>query len=1005
MVFWHSIRCKILQTSFMRNIFFFLFYFIVFVSFSQQQNNNPLLAKNAQAQQQWVDSLYNAMPVKERIGQLFMVQVFSNKSAKHEAKIARLINNHNIGGLIYSNGTPQKQAKLNNAFQAISKTPLLIGMDAEWGLSMRLKNTYAFPWNMTLGAITDNNLIKQTGKHIGEHCKRLGVHFNFAPVVDINTNPKNPIIGNRSFGEVRDNVTQKSLAFMQGMQNAGVLANAKHFPGHGDTETDSHLTLPTINFNAKRIDSIELYPYKTLIKQGLASVMVAHLNVPSLERRQDFPSSLSKTIVTDILKQRLGFKGLIFTDALTMKGAANYVEKSLDGLTNTKMETGGEIDLMAFLAGNDVMLMSENPEKGIAKFVEAYNNGIITEARLEHSVKKILMAKYKVGLHNYLPIGLTNLEADLNRNEDDVLYQTLMENAITVLKNDKDILPLKNLETKQIAYLSLGDDDGSAFLNTLKKYTSIAHIKAQKLDEAITKLQNYNTVIIGFHKSNANPWKNYKFSEKELTWLYEIARTNTVILDVFARPYALNQLNTITNIEAIVMSYQNSEIAQQTSAQLIFGAIAAKGKLPVTAGEYFKQGSGLALKNISRLSYGKPEHVGMNSEKLKKIDSVANHAITQKMTPGIQLLVARKGKVIYNKNFGYHTYAKKNKVDFNDVYDVASLTKILATLPIVMELEQQGSLSLDSKLGKLMPELKNSNKKNITLKKMLSHYAQLKPWIPFYYATIDSVTNKPLPKYYSKKRHKNFNIKLANNLYMRKDYKDSIIGIIKDSDLLTRLRYRYSDLPYYILKQYLEDFYDKPLSDIVQDRYYQSLGANYTTYNPRRKFSLKNIVPTEVDDYFRHQKIHGYVHDMGAAMQGGVGGHAGVFSNANDVAKIMQMYLQEGYYGGKRYFKPQTINKFTTCHYCDSNNRRGVGFDKPQLGDEGPTCGCLSMKSFGHSGFTGTYAWADPEQDIVYVFLANRTYPKAGKNLLLRENIRTEIQRLIYEAIIEEEVD
>lgn len=985
----------------MRYLSLILIAFCVQINFAQEATPNPLLTKDATLQQKWVDSVYNAMTLKERVGQLFMVQVFSKNDGKANSKIVDLIKNEHIGGVIYSTGGPHRQAKLNNLLQAASKVPLLVGMDAEWGLSMRLDSTYAFPWNMTLGAITNDSLVEQTGRQIGEHCKRLGVHFNFAPVVDINTNPKNPIIGNRSFGEDRDNVTAKGLAFMNGMQSAGVLANAKHFPGHGDTEDDSHKTLPTVSFSEKRIDSIELYPYRKLIKEGLSSVMVAHLNIPSLEKRRGFPSSLSKHIVTDILKGDLGFKGLIFTDALTMKGAADYVEKNLDGISTSTFSKGGEIDLMAFLAGNDVLLMSENPEKGIERIIEAFEANKITEERLSHSVKKILMAKYKVGLHNYSPVGLYNLGNDLNRLKDDLLYESLMENAITVVQNKDEVLPLRNLQTKNIAYVELGDDSGSAFYDELKKYTKVHHIQGEKLDEIITKLHNYNTVIVGFHKSNANPWKAYEFSQKELAWLYEISRNTTVILDVFARPYALNDLRSVENIEAIVMSYQNSDIAQQKSAQLIFGGIDAKGTLPVSAGEFFPVGTGIPYNSILSLSYGLPERVGMDSERLSKIDSVAHHAVNNNMTPGIQLLVARRGKVIYNKNFGYHTYSKKNKVDFDDVYDVASLTKILATLPILMELEQQGSVSLESKLGDLLPEYKNSNKKNITLKKMLSHYAQLKPWIPFYYATLDSVTKKPDPKYYRTKPSGDFNVEVTNTLYMRSDYQDSIQKIIRESDLLSRLRYRYSDLPYYILKNYLEGFYDKSLQEITQDRFYKSLGANYTTYNPRKVFSLKDIVPTEEDNYYRYKQVHGYVHDMGAAMQGGIGGHAGIFSNANDVAKIMQMYLQKGFYGGKRYFKSETIDKFNTCYYCESDNRRGIGFDKPQLGEEGPTCGCISMTSFGHSGFTGTYAWADPEEEIVYVFLANRTYPEAGKNLLLRENIRTEIQRLIYEAIID----
>ncbi|PNQ72994.1 beta-N-acetylglucosaminidase [Hanstruepera neustonica] len=970
----------------MHRVTFLAIFFLVFnTTFSQ--NKNPLEAKNPVLQQKWVDSVYNSLDIDQKIGQLFMVRAFSNQGLKHENIVSQLIMDQYIGGIIYSTGGPVAQAKLNNRLQALSKTPLLIGMDAEWGLSMRLDSTFAFPWNMTLGAIKDNKIVEQVGYQIGEHCNRIGVHFNFAPVVDINTNPKNPIIGNRSFGEDRDNVTEKALAFMKGMQDAGVLANAKHFPGHGDTDSDSHKTLPTINFDEKRIDSIEIYPYKKLIEKGLSSVMVAHLNVPALESESGVPSSLSKHIVTDILKDSLGFKGLIYTDALEMKGVADFSEP-------------GDIDLAAFLAGNDVMLISEDVPKAISKMREAYDSGVITEERLAHSVKKILQAKYKVGLNNFKPIEVENLVNELNRPKDVILNEVAFENAITVVKNKSNLLPIRNLKEKKVAYVQLGDDSGSTFFNELKKYTKVHEVKADNLDELIEKLKAYNTVVVGFHRSNDHPWKDYKFTDQELVWLYEIARTNTVILDVFVKPYALLDIATFENIEGLVVSYQNSETAQQKSAQIIFGAAEAKGQLPVSIGTFYNEGHGIDYNSMALLSYSIPERVGMSSEKLAKIDSVAQLAVDKEMTPGIQLLVARKGKVIYNKNFGHHTYDKDSEsVTFSDIYDVASLTKIIATLPLLMEMEEQGIVTLDSKLSELLPEYANSNKKDVTLKRMLSHYARLKPWIPFYYATLDSVTKRPDSKYYSNEFSSNFSVKVANNLYMRKDYQDTIQGIIKDSDLLSKLRYRYSDLPYYILKKFIEKHYDKPLDELVQEHFYQSLGANYTTYNPYNKFSNKSIVPTEIDDYYRYQEIKGYVHDMGAAMQGGVGGHAGIFSNANDVAKIMQLFLQKGYYGGKRYFKPETLDKFNTCYFCEDDNRRGVGFDKPQLGESGPTCGCISMTSFGHSGFTGTYAWADPEEEIVYVFLANRTYPVAGSNTLLKENIRTEIQRLIYESI------
>ena len=968
--------------------FFAVFCFIFSLSLLAQESSSPLDAPDLELQKIWVDSTYTALSLKEKIGQLYMIQVFSNQDQATKKSILNQIKTNYIGGLIYSNGGPIRQAQLNNELQAASKIPLLVGMDAEWGLSMRLDSTYAFPWNMTLGAVKDMSLIRQTGIQIGEHCKRIGVHFNFAPVVDINTNPNNPIIGNRSFGEDKNEVSKRAWAFMEGMQSAGVLANAKHFPGHGDTSSDSHKTLPTINFSAKRIDSVELYPYKKLISKNLSSVMVAHLNVPNLDSRSNYPSSLSYPIVTDLLKQKLGFKGLIFTDALSMKGASNF-------------SSPGEIDLQAFLAGNDVMLMSNDVTQGIAALEKAVVSGLISEERLAHSVKKILKAKYKVGLHQFKPIETTNLVADLNRQKDDVLYGELMENAITLVQNKKNNLPLKNLELHKIAYVKMGDADASPFINSLHKYTKVDVVNSKNLDGLIASLKNYNTVIVGFHKSNANPWKSYQFTDKELVWLYEISRTNNVILTVFAKPYALDDFKTFENFESILMAYQNSPIAQQKAAQIIFGGLSAKGVLPVSCGVKFKAGDGLQTTALNRLTYGLAESVGMDSSHLQKIDSIANHAISEQMTPGIQLLVARKGTVIYEKSFGYHTYKNASEVKFNNLYDVASLTKILATLPLLMELIDSGVITLDATLGDLLPSYKNTNKETITIQEMLSHYAQLKPWIPFYVSTLDSITEKPNPKFYKSKPSKKFPIKVNERLYLRTDFKDSIQNQIINSELLEEKEYRYSDLPYYILKLIIEKHYDLPLEALVQQHFYKPLGANYTTYKPLEKFNKFDIIPTEIDDYFRYDTVHGYVHDMGAAMQDGVGGHAGLFSNANDVAKLMQMYLQEGFYGGKRYFSTDTFKAFNTCHYCDEENRRGIGFDKPQLEDEGPTCGCLSMTSFGHSGFTGTYAWADPEEEIVYVFLANRTYPKSEINRLSEENIRTEIQRLIYESILE----
>jgi len=471
------------------------------------------------------------------------------------------------------------------------------------------------------------------------------------------------------------------------------------------------------------------------------------------------------------------------------------------------------------------------------------------------------------------------------------------------------------------------------------------------------------------------------------------------VLDVFVRPYALFDLKNTTNLEGVVMSYQNSTIAQDLSAQLIFGAIEAKGKLPVSVGTDFKINTSYETGTLRRLKYGIPEEEGMDSQKLNSIEGLMKEGLTDVMFPGAQVLVARHGKVIYEKAFGYHTYTKKQPVQLDDVYDLASMTKILATLPLLMKRYDEGKLTLEDKLGTLLPVLQGTNKQSITVKEVLSHYGRLKPWIPFYRATFDD--SGALSKaYYRTRPEENFDLKVAEDLYLRNDYPDTIVKIIADSDLLSRRVYKYSDLSYFLFKKYLEDSEGDDLNGLTQKYYYRSLGANKMGYKPLDRLAKKDIVPSENDNYWRMQQVQGYVHDMGAAMEDNIGGHAGLFSNANDVAKMMQMYLQNGYYGGKRYFSKETMDAFNTCYYCSNGVRRGVGFDKPQLGTAGPTCGCVSDNSFGHSGFTGTLTWADPKTEIIYVFLSNRTFPTADNRKLISSSLRTRIQEVIENAVI-----
>ena len=972
----------------LKKLFFVSFLLTIFNSYGQ--NFDPLRTNDYYEQEKWVDSIFNSMTIDQKIGQLFMIQAYSNLDSVHENKIKEMIQKYHVGNLIFMQGTPTKQAQLTNFYQSLSNIPLMIGFDGEWGLDMRLQNTYRFPWNMTLGAIQDNTLIRKFGKHLGRHAKRIGIHVNFAPVVDINTNPLNPIIGNRSFGENKQNVTQKAIVFSQGMQSEGVLANAKHFPGHGDTATDSHLKLPVLNFDRQRLDSVELYPYKRVFDAGIASVMTAHLSIPALESNPKLPTSLSPSVVTDLLKEELGFLGLIFTDGLNMKGAADY-------------SSPAEIDLAAVLAGNDVLLIPQDVPATISLMKNSIQTGVLSPERIDESVRKILLAKYKVGLHLYKPIDTLNLVKDLNTIEDEVLHRELVKNSITIIKNKKNILPIEDLKKhKKIAYVALGDDTGDQFLDALAKYSKIHKVDSNNLNEVIDILEDFDLVVVGFHKSNAHPWKPYEFSNQELVWLHEIARKNKTILAVFASPYSLLNIKSFTNLEAVLVAYQNSEIAQEITAQTIFGAIEATGKLPVSIKNEFPVGTGIITKSLQRLQYSIPEAVGMSSKKLARIDSVATVVLEEKMSPGLQVLVARKGVVVYEKSFGYHTDKKKNPVKNSDVYDVASLTKILASLPMLIKAEEEKKIALSSSVRKIVPRFKKSNKDTVTVQEILSHYGQLKAWIPFYKLTQDSITNKNLKKFYRAKKTKKFTIKVAEDLFLNSSYKDSIYKYIRDAEQREKPGYKYSDLGYYIFKEALEKRYKKDLNVLVDDEFYEPLGANRMSYLPLAKFDKLSIVPSEKDSYFRHQLLHGYVHDMGAAMLGGVGGHAGLFANSNDVAKMMQLYLQKGYYGGKRYFKAATFDKFNKRYYSDKKVRRGLGFDKPQLDSTiMATCGCVSDESFGHSGFTGAYTWADPVSGILYVFLSNRVFPTMENYGLVDQDIRTKIQQIIQEAILQ----
>jgi len=955
------------------------------------QQPDPLLSSDHLSQKKWVDSVYKSISLKEKIGQLFIPMVFSNGDSSQLKNTLDLVKKNQIGGIVFSKGTTKSQIEWGNFFQSQSSIPLLISMDAEWGVAMRLDDVLSFPWNMTLGAINDDGLINEIGKRIAEQSLRLGIHMNFAPVLDINTNPKNPIIGNRSFGESSKIVSRQSLAMMNGMHSASLLTSGKHFPGHGDASKDSHKTLPTVRFGKKRFHEVELEPFKKLIQEGLSSVMIAHLNIPSLQEN-GLPTTLSKTVVTDLLKNELGFNGLIFTDALNMKGV-------------TDVKNIGNIDLAAFMAGNDILLISENIPEGINSIQKAYFSGLISESRLEFSVKKILKAKYKSKLYNYKPIK--HLEGSLSSVKDTLLVSKAFQKAITVLENKNQILPLNS--KNKYGYLSIDKGSGFVFKNKLKVYADIDDVIGLNSQSVVdqSKKKKWNAIIVGWHPDakDDNPYMISKLSSKTIQSLKKISSKVPLIINIFANPYSVSQIEHLKDIKGIIISYQNSQIAQKISADAMFGITKIEGTIPVTAGKKYPLGAGIKIASKQVLGYSEPALEGLNINKLKAIDELAKVAIDSAMTPGIQILIARNGKIVYQKNFGHHTYEKLKKVSDSSIYDVASLTKILATLPLIIQQVSNGKINLDTKISELLPEWGNSNKANISLKEILSHYGRLKPWIPFYIETLDE-KGKPKRKLYNSKYSRSHKLRVTDNLFLKNKYKRKIINQIKESELIDSLKRKfykrknnYSDLPYYMLKKYLENTHNSSLDILVENNIYSPIGLKLTTYNPKSKYSKKNIVPSEIDNYYRHTTLQGDVHDMGAAMLGGVGGHAGIFSNAYEVAVIMQMYLQKGFYNDVELFSSSTFDLFNNCYYCEYGNRLGVGFDKPHLEGNGSNCGCVSKQSFGHSGFTGTYAWADPENELVFVFLSNRTFPTMENRLLVSHNIRTRIQGLLYKAI------
>ena len=558
--------------KFIKNIFTYLF-ILIFANLSAQYFPKNAPKNLEQKAEKYADSLYQQLSLDEKIGQLYIVALYNNRGEEEIQKIRNLVEKEKIGGLILMQDNAEKHIQLLNEFQGKSKVKMMIGIDGEWGLFQRFPAAHKFPWAMTLGAIQDNSLIYEMTSKIAEDCKRMGIYWDFAPVVDVNTNPANPIIGNRSFGSDINNVIAKGLSYAQGLQDNGVLASMKHFPGHGDTDTDSHLDLPVVSHNLERLNSVELAPFKALLDKKIGGVMVAHLYVPALEKQSGIPASVSYDIITNLLKKSYQYNGLIITDALNMNAVA-------------KKFPAGELDLRAFKAGNDIMLFSQDVPNGKALIKAALEKGEISENRLAESVKKILKTKYLLGLQNLKSINSENINEDLNNASHAELSEKLYANAITLLKDEKNLLPLSCSETYY--YLPLEEAPFQTFVENLNLGTTAKVISKTE----IAQIPENSTVIVGFHKDNSTAYKSYKISQESKDILAELSKKQNVILDVFGSPYALKDVD-ISKISTVLVSYENNDLSMKASAKAVLGKTKISGKLPVIVNENLKAGSGI----------------------------------------------------------------------------------------------------------------------------------------------------------------------------------------------------------------------------------------------------------------------------------------------------------------------------------------------------------------------------------------------------------------------------
>lgn len=962
--------------------------------FSENQNSDRQLSfdkvdSKKIRQNIWADSILATMTLEQKIGQLFMISAFSNRNETDYNYLENQIKKYHIGGLIFFQGNPMQQAVLTNRYQAAAEIPLLIGIDGEWGLGMRLDQAVSFPKAITLGATYNPEIVEKVGFEIGQQCHRMGIHINFGPDADINSNPKNPVINYRSFGEAPQNVSNLASAFARGLKNAGIMASAKHFPGHGDTETDSHHALPLLKHTKQHIDDIESVPFRRLIQDSIASVMVGHLEVPALEPTPNMPASVSEKVINQYLKKQLGYKGLVITDAMNMRGLLRYFPT-------------GKAEVEAFKAGNDILLQTANIETAYNELLKNFQDSTLSVTDLDQRVLKILKAKYQAGLNQYKPIDYSNLLQDLNKPHVSDLIQEVFDEATTLVRDNESLVPIQNLNNLNYALLTVGAPSNHPIhqifdLYGVKKSFNIP-FKPTKPDdwEAVVEQAAQNDLVIvtvhGLHNLES---RNFGLTNETLDLIVELQSQTKVIVCVFGNPYVLKNFS---DFDTIICGFEDEKQSAIAVANMIFGVKPAKGKIPVNTLSFDgKIGDGLKTLTKNRIGFGAALSEGMDADQLATISPIMLNAIRNEEFPGAQVLVARNGKVVYFEAFGNLRYGFDEPVTLKTDFDLASLTKVTATVQAVMMLYNQKKLDIEKPIKYYLPEVDSTDKGNILLKDLLLHQAGLRPFIPFYSKTISG--GQYSTEFYAETNPENKLLTVYNGLFIKPAIKDSVLNWIKNSTLIssgTTKRYAYSDLGLILLQRVVEKITKRNLDDYLYFSLYQPLGMERTGFNILKKLEATEIAPTEIDNHYRKGLIRGTVHDQNAALLGGVAGHAGLFSNAWDLAKLFQMNLNKGKYDGKQYFLPATIDYFTKNQSDVSH--RGLGWNKPP--EEASLSENASEDTYGHTGFTGTAAWVDPQKNLIYIFLSNRVYPSADNNKLIKYRTRKKVHDVIYKAIV-----